>query len=299
MLTRDEKLIIFENFVVDTNLPKFRKIESSNADGVVESDRFGAMTLSGISPNGSSRNKTEDLFYYSEYILQNEFRFFHKLKWRIFRFLIGKPKEDKEQFTTKGIKEFFNNIKNSSLELNVDIDEIAENYEKTLTLAKRNNQTALVEKMLDNIESFRNESFLMGYGITKYVTEQQVVDFFKKASSNKLLSLVWMKNFTRVIPEDVTLLKEKVDEYKIFDNYVILNFDPNGTSFEMTKREKEKAKDPILFGVLKNSRKLYFIADWTDEYCDLTLDKMLETIKEPVGEINKETINNYLSVKIK
>ena len=49
--------------------------------------------------------------------------------------------------------------------------------------------------------------------------------------------------------------------------------------------EKERRdKDPILFGVFKNDTnvadRFYFLGDWVDEYCDLTLDKMIEKYKE-------------------
>jgi transcriptional regulator of NAD metabolism len=52
-----------------------------------------------------------------------------------------------------------------------------------------------------------------------------------------------------------------------------------------------------LFGVFKNSEsrsvidRFYYLADWVDEYCDLTLDKMI-TETERVGKRNiAHTIN--------
>ena len=52
---------------------------------------------------------------------------------------------------------------------------------------------------------------------------------------------------------------------------------------------------PILFGTFqdKNTRtiidRFYFLGDWIDEYCDLTLDKMVnETIKKTGVDIRKE-----------
>ena len=42
-----------------------------------------------------------------------------------------------------------------------------------------------------------------------------------------------------------------------------------------------------MFGVFKNQRsvadRFYFLGDWVDEYCDLTLDKMVEQYKNAKG----------------
>jgi hypothetical protein len=53
--------------------------------------------------------------------------------------------------------------------------------------------------------------------------------------------------------------------------------------------EAERRKDPILFGVIRGSRKLYYLGSWEDEYCDLTLDKFIEQFGEEA--INKNNIN--------
>ena len=50
------------------------------------------------------------------------------------------------------------------------------------------------------------------------------------------------------------------------------------------KKEIEKKKDPVLFGLLAGSSKLYFIADFIDEYCDLTFDKLTEIVGKELVE---------------
>ena len=66
--------------------------------------------------------------------------------------------------------------------------------------------------------------------------------------------------------------------YEVFDNYVVMHYDPQGKHKEETRKEEAKRKDPILFGLIAGSRKLYYIADWVDEYCNLTLEKFVETL---------------------
>ena len=46
-----------------------------------------------------------------------------------------------------------------------------------------------------------------------------------------------------------------------------------------TPAEEIKKRDPIVFGVIAGSNKLYYITDWVDEYCDLTLAKFVDTLK--------------------
>lgn len=54
-------------------------------------------------------------------------------------------------------------------------------------------------------------------------------------------------------------------------------------------------KDPILFGVMEHSRKLYYIGDWKDEYCDLTLEDMFTSLGEKVLEINNDNLKTYIN----
>ena len=50
--------------------------------------------------------------------------------------------------------------------------------------------------------------------------------------------------------------------------------------------------------MFNKSKKLYYIADWKDEYCDLTLDEMFEKIGGNVGEVNNESVKTFID-KIK
>jgi hypothetical protein len=192
------------------------------------------------------------------------------------------------------VVEFFTSLSGSYEEL-TPIAEIAEHFKETVIQANVMGQTALLEKLKDTMDVFRGEAHLISLGLKKYVTEAQVCDFYEKVGEDKNLKLTWIKNFNRIIPEEVYLAKKEVDDRKIFDNYVILHYDPQENGQEMTKAEKEKKKDPILFGVFKNSRKLYYIADWKDEYCDLTLEEMFHVLGEKVLKINNKSVKTFIS----
>lgn len=47
-----------------------------------------------------------------------------------------------------------------------------------------------------------------------------------------------------------------------------------------TNKEKIREKDPILFGRFSfTPNTYYYITDWVDKYCDLTLVKLVDTLK--------------------
>ena len=139
---------------------------------------------------------------------------------------------------------------------------------------KRSGQTALVEKLQGGLDAFRGESQLVAVGLTRYVEEQDLVRFYKQ--SDRGLRLDWVRNFTRIIPDAVLETKLRCDELKVFDNYVVLHYDPEAKSFAETEAERAKRRDPILFGVIRGSTALYFVGDWIDELCDLTLHQIAD-----------------------
>jgi len=208
-----------------------------------------------------------------------------------------KKKEALAKTKLISITEFFIGLTQSHQEL-TPVAEISEHYEKALLQAKTLGQSALVQKLADAVQVVRGEAHLIVVGLKQYVTERQIVDFYEKTGEDKCLKLTWIKNFNRIIPEDVYEAKKKADERKIFDNYVILHYDPLNTGEAMTKEEIEKKKDPILFGLIKNSRKLYYVADWKDDYCQLTLEEMFTVLGEKVLKINNKNVKTFID-KIK
>ena len=62
-----------------------------------------------------------------------------------------------------------------------------------------------------------------------------------------------------------------------------------------TAREEAKRKDPIIFGVIAGSEKLYYVADWVDEYCDLTLEAFIDAIGIKKDELHMD----YVPSKVK
>lgn len=168
-------------------------------------------------------------------------------------------------------------------------------YINCIGIAEKTGQIALKEKLFGQLVINKYESILYANGYDKLITEDVMVKLTKKAP--KALSLTYISNYTRTIPLDVIKKKLELDELEIFDNYVILSYDPTGKSYAQTIKEREKeiekAKDPILFGVIAGSNKLYYIDDWIDEYCDLRLENIVDIIGK------EEITKHYLSDKIR
>ena len=290
-----KELEIFDYFQVDKSLPKYKS--EANVDGKRlsydgEEDSLSPQAWVTV-PNNGTNTMSGGIWVNGVEI--------KPLKARIIGWLLKKLQKNnstQEEQQKKGRKlisvvEFFTGLSKSYEEL-TPIADIAEHYQKALIQAKTMRQTALLQKLEDLLSVVRGEAHLIAMGLKKYVSEKQVVDFYEKVGEDKNLKLTWIKNFGRIIPEDVYVAKKDVDERKIFDNYVILHYDPENNGEELTKEEIEKKKDPILFGVIKDSRKLYYIADWKDEYCDLTLEEMFKVLGEKVLKINNKTVKTFI-----
>jgi hypothetical protein len=192
---------------------------------------------------------------------------------------------------TRSIESFFVSIKHTKEQLE-KIDERIESYRVLVQNAIDLGQNALEEKLLNEIELIGYESQLYGLGYTKVVTEEQLVKFVKQTKRG--LRLDWIKNFTRVIPDSVLKKKKELDTHKIFDNFLILHYDPDNKGSAKTKKEKEDEKDPILFGAINGSRKLYFVDDWIDSTCDLQFKDIAKQLG--IGEMRKSEITNKVKV---
>ena len=309
-----EKLAIFDFFEIDTNLPKWKKPEKiGNDEKENDQDRimiggWGQVpTMSSISFNSDQiieqfeKNSIDYLQHLRVQLDNNNLPLLTKVKYYLFFyftsiFIRKKTKEILTKKTYHSIEEFFATLKNSKLELTKTKD-ILEKYEKSLIEAQKNGQQSLVEKLLVKKDAIASETFLIEKGITKYVSEDQVVKLYKATDKSKHLKLTYLKNYVRIIPSEIVKLKEKADELKIFDNYVILHYDPFNNSTDLTVKEKkevERRKDPILFGVIKNSRNLYFIGDWEDQFCNLTLDRMMEILSEKELNLSNESVKSYI-----
>lgn len=97
-----------------------------------------------------------------------------------------------------------------------------------------------------------------------------------------------IRELEREIPDEIVELigeiKDKFDQlYVVFTDYI-------GKVEKQIEKER-RDKDPILFGTFQNQSnrtvidRFYYLVDWEDEYCDFTLDKMVNET-EKAGKRN-------------
>ena len=197
-------------------------------------------------------------------------------------------KQEKRSIQKFDVVKFFADVKLSSNEEANKYRNRLNEYVACIGYTEKTGQAALKEKLFENLIINKYESILYAKGMYRVLTEEMLVKFAKNCP--KALSLDYIANYVRTIPLDIIKKKIEVDMLEVFDNYVILHYDPQGNAVEMTpaekKKEVDKAKDPILFGVIAGSNKLYYIADWIDTTIadDLTWETMVENLGQDVLE---------------
>lgn len=206
---------------------------------------------------------------------------------------------------SSNIQKCFHELKSSSVfvdeqtleEYKANISKLAENYEKLgqyVAAAKHRWLVDLVDK----------EKQLLDLGINRCLYKSDLADIAEKHPSRaiKFCSIV---DYPRIIPSDVA---ERISNVKdIFDDIVIMYTDHTRKAKTNTVR---KRTDPIAFGMFTakltvtsptssgglnttpsgeisiytvasptntiraNHERMYFIGDWEDEFCDLTLERL-------------------------
>ncbi len=203
--------------------------------------------------------------------------------------------EKEEEVYEFDVIEFFNKVKGLTKEnVNTYIERIKP-YAIALKQASDMGQKALAERLTAEIFNNKFESILYANNFMFKITEEQLVNFVKK--TEKGVNLCYVKNFIRPIPVEVIEKKKKADTLEVFDNYCVLFYDPEKKAYKQTEAEKERERlkkaDPILFGMINGSTNLYYVADWIDEYCDLTLEEFLK-----VSGIEKQDIEITEKIKL-
>lgn len=165
--------------------------------------------------------------------------------------------------------------------------ELLEKYKKT-------GQVKAAKKLAFHIKSILKEKEIIDLGITKFVYRDDIENYIDNIAKD-VVKIIELKNYTREIPDELVETIEKTKD--IFDEMYVLFTDYTGE----VEKKVEKERDPILFGsfidrtVDEMSQRMYYIGDWVDEYCDLTLDKLVsQTNKSIVKEISIPNDTNEL-----
>ena len=182
--------------------------------------------------------------------------------------------------------EYFQNVKSKVNQINSkEIDKLYSISTELLEKYKKTGQIKSAKKLAFHIKSLLKEKEIIDLGITKFVYKEDIENYIDNIAKD-VVKIIELKNYPREIPDELIETIEKTKE--IFDEMYVLFTD---YTKELTK-EVNKERDPILFGAFidrKNDamcQRLYYLGDWIDEYCDLTLDKLVsQTNRDIVKEI--------------
>ena len=203
---------------------------------------------------------------------------------------------DKDKEKTITPYEYFQNMKGKLQTM--DDERLEKVYQNAIYLAERYNrtgQTKGLRKLKFHIESIVKEKQILDAGINKFVYRSDIEEYIQDVADKQVVILD-LKSYERNLPDEIIEALEKVKD--LFDEFYIVCTDYTG---EMARRvqEERREKDPILFGAFLDREKnainerFYYIGDWIDDYCDLTLDKMVAEMEEETG---RNILNDMLPI---
>jgi hypothetical protein len=160
-------------------------------------------------------------------------------------------------------------------------------------------QTKAARKLCFHLECIEKEREIVKMGINTFVYRDDI-EYYIDSVAKDTVKIMELSNYEREVPEDVKALIACVKDK--FDQLYIVFTDYTGKVERQVEKER-RDKDPILFGTFQDQKsrtlidRFYYLADWEDKYCDLTLDKMVNETAE-VGKRNiVKTISTPSDIK--
>lgn len=309
------KLRVFEDFFVEEDLPKWRKIavkleEEDKRNGSKKGDyAIDSSFGSSFHNNGSiSDRRTE------RELLRNAKHERRNYVNRVSRSFsenesIISVKAKKKSWFSRMLDKFAPSKKVKE-EIGEPADKVFDDI-KTAMMSPTNEELIRAKKVVDTVENqlkvsgqyeiaekvngsrgvLEAELALVSSGQLKYISEDQIIKFM--LLSERGMRLEYLRYYSNILPSDVAKRKIVFDGLLVFDNYCVLYYDGGAPKFSLIKeviddQERLKRRDPILFGMIKGSRKLYYVTDWVTDDDDLTLEKLETVIGEKAHDLSND-----------
>lgn len=214
----------------------------------------------------------------------------------------------KEKDKTISEREYFNYLK-KNLQTTTD-QELINFYNGCLNQVdkyKITGQKRVIEKLRFLVDCVSKERELVKLGINSFVYRDVIEDYIDNVSKNTV-KIIELENYPRDIPDNIVNIIAKTKD--IFDKMYVVFTDYTGSTEKQIAKER-RDKDPILFGTFQMVRgngrnsgnilndKFYFLGDWEDEYCDLTMDKFLREVgREKLQEFGTPTNDEEIKAEL-
>lgn len=165
-----------------------------------------------------------------------------------------------------------------------DLEKYAAVQETLMKKATITGQKEQLSKLKFIFECLKREAILIDQGIDTFIYKEDILAYADKIT-DKSIRITELANYPREIPDEVVEEIGKLRKLNVFDEFFVVYTDYTEVDPQL-KAKIEAERDPILFGTFLDKSapitmlhsRFYYIADWVDEYCDLTLSKMIETM---------------------
>ena len=173
---------------------------------------------------------------------------------------------------------------------NITDEELVKVYDNCLELLNKykiTGQKKGMRKLMFHLECIEKEREIVKMGINTFIYRDDIEEYIDTVAKDTV-KIIELENYEREIPDEIVEViaatKDKFDQlYVVFTDYT--------GKVERQIENERRDKDPILFGTFQNQSnrtvidRFYYLGDWEDEYCDLTLDKMVNET-EKAGKRN-------------
>lgn len=198
--------------------------------------------------------------------------------------------------------EYFNKVKEKRKTItDKDLQELYDSCMGLYEKYKATGQISGMKRLIFQLETNEKERDIVKAGINTFVYRDDIEDYINDIA-DKAVKIIEVERYEREIPDEIIESMLKVKD--LFDQIYIVFTDYTGEVEKKVAKER-RDKDPIMFGAFKKRAdndiaihdRFYYIGDWEDEYCDLTLEKMVnQSVKKKSKNIVR-TIGTPRSLK--
>lgn len=150
-----------------------------------------------------------------------------------------------------------------------DLTSIYDNCLELLNKYRITGQTKGMRKLIFHLECIEKERELIALGVDTFIYRDDIEEYIDNVAKD-VVKIIELENYEREIPDEIVSVVEAV-KGKFDKLYVLFTDYTNEASRTVVDR-------------------FYFLGDWEDEYCDLTLDKLVGDFKAHNGRNITHTI---------
>lgn len=185
-------------------------------------------------------------------------------------------------------QQYFEEIKDRKHHItDAELVKVYDNCLDLLNKYKITGQQKGMRKLMFHLECIEKEREIVKMGINTFIYRDDIEEYIDSVAKDTV-KIIELENYEREIPDEIVEVVAAVKDK--FDRLYVVFTDYTGKVERQVEKERRE-KDPILFGTFQNPSnrtvidRFYYLGDWEDEYCDLTLDKMVNET-EKAGKRN-------------